>query len=349
MKFSKLIIGVFTLTLLFLSCKTSSPYKNSEMPDSVKQFSKKIKDGKVPGKSLEKDTLKKSKTTTTSSSSSNTKKASSDRLDNALLWKIRGNGLTSTSFLYGTIHIINADDFFFPDGTLEAIDASDKMVFEVDMNEMNDMGTQMEMMKGAFMKDGLSLKDVMSAEDYKLVQAHFKKMGLPMMMFEKMKPMFLTVFASDDINPNDLQSGKIKSYEMEFLEIGKSDKKEMGGLETLEFQMSIFDNIPYEDQADMLIESIKSGDTGGDQFKEMVDMYKRQDISAMVEMFEQEEGGLEGHDDVLVVQRNKNWIPIMEEMMKEKVTFFAVGAGHLAGEKGVIQLLRDQGYTVQPY
>lgn len=272
-----------------------------------------------------------------------------ERLENALLWTISGNGLTATSYLYGTIHIIGADDFFLPEGTLSAIDNSAKMVFEVDMNEMNNMGSQMDLLKGAFMKDGKTLKDVMSAEDYELVQAHFKEMGLPMFMFEKMKPMLLTVFASDDINPSDLQNGKIKSYEMEFLEMGKQADKEIGGLETLEFQMSIFDSIPYTDQATMLIESIKGGDSESDQFQEMVDMYTSQDITAMVEMFAEEDGGLEGHDDVLLVGRNLNWIPIMADMMKEKVTFFAVGAGHLAGQKGVIQLLRDQGYTVKPF
>lgn len=309
-KLNKFILILLSVVLLLSSCKT----KQDALSPAVKEAIKKA-----------------------------------ERLDNALLWKISGNGLTAASYLYGTIHIIGAEDFFLPDGTLSAIDESDKMVFEVDMNEMNNIGSQMDLLKGAFMKDGKTLKDVMSAEEYELVQAHFKEMGLPMFMFEKMKPMLLTVFASDDINPADLQNGKIKSYEMEFLEMGKQADKEIGGLETLEFQMSIFDSIPYTDQATMLIESIKGGDSESDQFQEMVDMYKRQDITAMVEMFDEEDGGLEGHDDVLLVGRNLNWIPIMSEMMKEKVTFFAVGAGHLAGQKGVIQLLRDQGYTVKPF
>lgn len=276
-------------------------------------------------------------------------KVASGKLDNSLLWKISGNGLAEPSYLYGTIHIISAEDYFVPDGTLTAMDASKKVVFEIDMNEMNDISSQMGLLQGAFMKDNKTLKDVMSAEDYELVKAHFKKMGLPLFMFEKMKPMLLTVFASGDINPSDLQTGKIKSYEMEFLEIANKSKKEIKGLETLEFQMSIFDAIPYEDQATMLVETIQSSDTNNDQFKEMVDMYKSQDIEAMIEMFEEEEGGLEGYDDVLVVQRNKNWIPIMGEMMADSKTFFAVGAGHLGGKEGVIRLLQSEGYDVVPY
>ena len=169
------------------------------------------------------------------------------------------------------------------------------------------------------------------------------------MFFERIKPMFLTVFASGDMDPMAMQSGKIKSYEMEFMEIAKDAKMPMGGLETIDFQMSVFDSIPYKAQADMLVESIQSGDTGTDQFRQMVDIYKAQDLNAMQEMFAAEQGGLEGYDDILIVGRNKNWIPQMVNMMAIQPTFFAVGAGHLGGEYGVINLLKEEGYTLTPY
>ena len=99
--------------------------------------------------------------------------------------------------------------------------------------------------------------------------------------------------------------------------------------------MSVFDSIPYEEQADMLLETIEMGDTESGGLQQMVDIYKDQDIEGMQTMFEDEDSGIEGHEDVLLYTRNKNWIPAMGEYMINGTTFFAVGAGHLAGPLGL--------------
>jgi len=271
-------------------------------------------------------------------------------LVNALLWKIEGNGLEKPSFLYGTIHIIDKDDFFYPENTLESVNQSEQMAFEIDMDDMNNIGKQMGMLTKAIMKDGQTLSDLLSEEDYKLVKDHFDGMGLPMMFVEKIKPMFLTVFASDDIDPMAMQSGEMLSYEMQLYEKGKERDLKSHGLETIEYQIGLFDSIPYADQAQMLVETIKgSGEEGEeDMFKMMVDMYKNQDINGMYEMMLEEEEGTAEFEDILVTQRNRNWIPIMAEMMDKKATFFAVGAGHLGGPNGVIKLLQKEGYSLTP-
>ncbi len=268
-------------------------------------------------------------------------------LANSLLWEISGNGLAESSYLFGTIHIINKEDYFLPEGTLSAIDQSSDVVFEIDMTEMNDISKVMPLMQKAFMENDLTLKDLLSEEEYALVNDHFQGMGLPLMFMERIKPMFLTVFASGDINPGDLQSGEVKSYEMEFAEMAQESNKTIGGLETIEYQISIFDSIPYTEQAQMLVESIQSSDLGDDQFKELVDLYKQQNVAQLYEMMKGDES-INEHEDVLLIQRNKNWIPVMSERMASTKTFFAVGAGHLGGPMGVINLLQEAGYTVKP-
>lgn len=262
--------------------------------------------------------------------------------EKALLWKIEKKELTSPSYLYGTIHIIPADDFFYPDGTLKAIEESKKMVFEIDMNVMSDMSQQMALMQKAIMKDGKKLGDLITEEEYGIVKAHFDKMGLPLALFERMKPAFLTIFASEEMSPDVLQSGEMKSYEMQFMEIAKSKEMEMGGLETIDYQLSVFDSIPYVDQAQMLVESIKNSGEGNDELAQMIAIYKNQDLDGMAAMFSDESMDM----DILLNNRNKNWIAPMKEYMNKEATFFAVGAGHLVGEEGVIALLRKEGYTV---
>ena len=198
---------------------------------------------------------------------------------NALLWKVTGKELKQPSYVFGTIHMIGAEDYFLTQAMKDAFAESDRVVFEINMEEMNDFSVLFKLMGKITMDDGKTLKDLLTDEDYKLVESHFKKMGLPLMFLEKIKPLFLSTFASGDIAPGDMQSGKLKSYEMEFMEMAEKSKKEMAGLETIEFQLSMFDSIPYKAQADMLVEAIKSSDEGGDdQFQQMVDMYKKQDI-----------------------------------------------------------------------
>lgn len=268
--------------------------------------------------------------------------------EKALLWKITGKGLTTPSYLYGTIHMIDKKDFFLTEATKQAVKDAEMLTFEINMDEMTDMGAQMALLTKAFMADGKSLKDLLTEEEYQMVNKHFEEKGLPIFLFERVKPMFLTVLADMDLSGGGgMATGEIVSYEMELMKMGKADEKKMGGLETMEFQMSMFDSIPYEAQAKMLVDAINAGDAGDEQFEAMVKLYKDQDIQGMQTMFEGEEGGLEGFEDLLLVMRNKNWIPIMNEQMKAMPTMFAVGAGHLGGRYGVIALLREDGYVVE--
>jgi uncharacterized protein len=270
-----------------------------------------------------------------------------DSLTRALLWQIEGDSV-NTSYLFGTIHLIPVEDYFLPDGTEEAFELSERIVFEVDMNEMTDISAQIALLSRAFMPDGQRLRDLISDKDYELVKIYFDDLGLPLVMLERIKPMFLSIFASGDLSVEDLISGSIKSYEMEFFELAKTQEKEVGGLETMAFQISVFDSIPYEVQASMLVESIRSQDEESTQFQEIVDIYKSQDIDAMNEMPASDEEDVGEYEEILITDRNKNWISTMRMMMKERSVFFAIGAGHLGGYDGVVRLLQRAGYEVTP-
>lgn len=269
--------------------------------------------------------------------------------ESSLLWKIEGNELAKPSYLFGTIHLIDAEHFFWPEGALSAFDASEKVIFEIDMDDMFDLSTQMGLMTKAFMSDNQKLSDFYTDEEYKIVKSHFDDMGLPMFLLERLKPMFLTVFASGDV---DMGMGfgddsGIKSYEMELYSLSQDSGKEVEGLESIEYQISVFDSIPYDAQAKMLLETIQSSDTGDDAFQALIQMYLDQDINAMVGAMD-DEGGIGGYEDILLYTRNKNWIPVMGNKMSEGTIFFAVGAGHLSGKDGILYLLEKAGYILTP-
>ncbi|MEM0992880.1 MAG: TraB/GumN family protein, partial [Bacteroidota bacterium] len=212
---------------------------------------------------------------------------------------------------------------------------------------MNPMSL-MSMMGKIMMNDGTSLSDLLTEEEYAMVNEHFKKKGLPLAMLERMKPMFLSAFASGDMSPTGSGMGDMVSYELKLTKQAEKSKKPIEGLETADFQISLFDSIPYDAQAKMLVDAIQADDQGEDQMQQMIDLYKSQNIEAMQSMAIEDESGLGDYEALLLTQRNENWIPKMEKIMAEQVTFFAVGAGHLGGEKGVIKLLEQQGYVLTP-
>jgi uncharacterized protein YbaP (TraB family) len=268
--------------------------------------------------------------------------------EKALLWQIEKKGY-KTSFLYGTIHLIEGDKFFLPAKTAESIQASKKIVYEINMDDMTDMSSQMALLSKAFMKDGKTLSDLLSEDDYAMVSDHFEGLGLPMIFLNKIKPMFLSVLAGEDMNPNMLQDGSMKSYEMELDKLATQAGLTKGGLETIDYQLAIFDQIPYEDQAEMLVETIKMSEVESESTLDIYgEMYKTQDLKKMHDLTLTEESGMLKYADILLYNRNANWIPIMEGMMKKEIVFFAVGAGHLGGTKGVLALLKEKGFTVEP-
>ncbi len=271
-----------------------------------------------------------------------------ETIENALLWRISGKDLPASSWLFGTIHMIGREDFFLTEPMQEHFRETEQVVFEIDLEEMNDIGVLMPLLMQAFMKGDTTLQDLLEPEEYELVAEHFSDMGLPMMFLDRIKPMFLSAMTSEDLFSPGGGGSDIVSYEMEFMEMAQQQDKEVGGLETAAFQMSMFDSIPYRVQARMLLESVRSGEEGDEQFEAMVALYKAQDLQGLHRMLQGDEEGISQYEDLLLVRRNRNWIPMMEAYMAEKPTFFAVGAGHLAGPSGVIALLRARGYQLEP-
>ncbi|HUR32074.1 MAG TPA: TraB/GumN family protein [Saprospiraceae bacterium] len=270
-------------------------------------------------------------------------------LPQSLLWKIESENMSEPSYLFGTIHMIPKEDYFLPTGLEEAFNKTENVVFEIDLDDMSGIGSLMGMLTNLLMKDGMTLSKLLTKEEYSEVADYFENMGLPMIMLNKVKPMFLSMLAEVNMDPAAMQSDDIVSYEMELYQKAQDLKKEVGGLETMKYQMSLFDSIPYQDQAKMLLDAVRGTNLESDLFDETIALYKTQNIEAMCEMVGQSESGENSnYEDVLLLNRNQNWIPVMAKMMTTGPVFFAVGAGHLGGASGVINLLKKQGYKLTP-
>lgn len=270
------------------------------------------------------------------------------QLEKTLLWEISGNGLTVPSYLFGTMHMLCAKDALLSDSLRYAIASSKEVYFEVDLDNFMETLGAMSYMN---MKGNKTLSDFLTPEEYKRVKDYFKngKSLLPLNMMERMKPYFITAMISESKFPCAEKDG----MEMVIMKEAKKQSKNIKGLESIKYQASIFDSIPYEKQAKELVMLIDSANAhkdkpaSNDSDYQLLDVYRSQDIDKMIELTTAEES-MKQYMDILLWNRNANWVQKMPALMKENTLLFAVGAGHLGGEKGVIQLLRKAGYTVRP-
>jgi uncharacterized protein YbaP (TraB family) len=138
-----------------------------------------------------------------------------------------------------------------------------------------------------------------------------------------------------------------KSYEDYFAKQAKEIKLEIYGLETIEEQMELMDKVPVEQQIAWLMDLVTEATKENDTYQQMLTLYKNQDIESLTKMIGEEMVGMKGLKEEMLVNRNKKWIPLIEKISLEKPTFFAVGAGHLGGEQGVLKFLQLKGYSVK--
>ncbi len=261
--------------------------------------------------------------------------------ERTLLWEISGPNVEKNCYLFGTIHLIEKEAFYFPKKLDKIVRKSELVVLE-----LGEMPNQMEAMQLMMLKEG-SFFDYFDAAqtDSVLVWAQ-EKMSMNeqtfRMAFSKMKP-----FAVSQVATQMELMGKTESYDMNIMQIAKEETIETKGLETIEFQMSMFDSLSKEQQAEMVMMAVRDT-TDGQLFKEMQAVYLDQNLDSLYTMIHSEGGVFAEEEANLLDNRNLNWVPQIEEMISEKSTFIAVGAGHLGGPKGVIRLLEEKGYTLKP-
>ncbi len=257
----------------------------------------------------------------------------------SLLWKIEGAGI-KTSYLYGTIHLLPQDDFAIKEKVIKAFNSTEQVVLEIDMD---DPSMQMKIMKNASMKDGLTLDKLLSEEDYQVVSEEIKSiMGIGLEPFNTFKP-----FMIYSMLITKLIEGPPASYELTFVKMAQENEMEVLGLELVEDQLAVFDRIPYEEQAKDIIEMVRNQEKTRKEFAALVEAYNKEDIEHMQQVIESYAATAIEMDE-LINKRNSNWIPIIGKLVKDKSCFIGVGAGHLGGKKGVVNLLKEAGYTISP-
>ncbi len=258
----------------------------------------------------------------------------------ALLWEISGNGLKEPSYLFGTIHMICKEDFLLSESVKQKFSSSKQVYLELDMDDPQLQGKMMQNMQ---LIGKESLKEKFSETDFNKLDAFLKKeLNMSLSMFNSFKPMMVMSLLAQ----GSLPCATMESYDLNFVKMASEQKKELLGLEKVEEQIGVFDAIPDSLEIRSIMNMVNDFDAQKKEFTRMSTVYKSQDLEALYQLMV-ESPEMMGSQELLLDRRNHNWIPVMESAMKNSSTFFAVGAGHLAGSQGVLELLRKQGYMVK--
>ena len=266
-----------------------------------------------------------------------------------LVWKISGNGIKKPSYILGTHHGCPYSYCDSIPGLMKAFDKVDNIIGEINMIEFDQMTPErMQKMQAMMMMPAdTSLLSLFNEEETAKVNAWLmKEMGASLEMLSVMKPMTIMVTAQNkvmmEVIPDVANMTTIDKY---MQTLGQSEGKTIGELETADYQMELLYGSSLEEQADALLEMIDHGDS-----KELIELlteaYKSQNLDTLWRIFQEQMTDYEY--DAIVKVRNLNWEKQMKELLPKQTTMFVVGAGHLPGEFGMINLLREAGYKVKP-
>ncbi|MGY6562933.1 MAG: TraB/GumN family protein [Luteibaculaceae bacterium] len=259
--------------------------------------------------------------------------------DNSLLWKITGNGLEQPSYVFGTMHILCSNEIAEKPALKSAFEESSTLVMELNPTNPEVMQSMQQLALNPGMQN--VYKDL-DPEDFNLVDAYLKeKFGAGLAQLGILKPFMLTSMVTLGFLPCT-EHFSLEGY---FATMAAESEMKIVDLETAALQMSLFDEIPLEVQIKEIVRTLKDGN-GKKEMDEMITVYNTGNITNLYKLVN-DNGMMADFKTALLDNRNVAWIPQLEGFFKQGSTFVAVGAGHLPGKKGVLELLKEKGYTVE--
>jgi uncharacterized protein YbaP (TraB family) len=261
-------------------------------------------------------------------------------------WRLAGgNGGEVT--LLGSIHVLRQSDYPLP-AEIEALYArADDLVMEIDLDDLDSSAMQAGLIAAATLPPGKTLRDVLDPNIYRLTEQHAGAIGLPIAVLDRMEPWFISIALLDE---SLRRQGFRADLGLEQYVLGKAraDRKPIAGLETVEAQVAIFDGLPPRSQQALLEQTIREIDTAEDTLAELAAAWRDGRLEELSAQLLGEFDDFPGLYDALITNRNRRWVPAIERMLGDgRRHLVIVGAVHLVGENGVVELLRARGHGAE--
>jgi uncharacterized protein YbaP (TraB family) len=262
------------------------------------------------------------------------------------LWKVQSEG--NTVYVLGSIHVMRQEDYPLHENIEDAFRKSDILAVEANINDIAKIDLQ-TLMEKALYPENETLKDHVSQETYEILKKETERLGLPLMLLERQKPWFLALsLTSMEI----LKLGLNPSYgiDMHFMSEA-SGKKKIVELESLEYQFDLLSSFDDDEQESFLLYTLRDLKVLEQELQSMIDAWKSGDTETLESIMKKSTSGdidMSSVYEKLITERNRNMAGKIEEYLEDDKTYFIiVGAGHLVGKKGIIEILKDKGYTVK--
>jgi len=261
------------------------------------------------------------------------------------IWKATGQ--QGVVYLVGSVHLLTADYYPLDPAFDEAFKSADLLVEELDMGELLAPNSQMQMLTRGMLPAGQTLDTVLSRETLAAVVSKFSELGMPVEPMKQFKPWLLSL----TLQAVEWQKAGFNAdlgLDKHFYDIARAEGKRVQGLETLAFQLSRFDEMSMEMQDRMLAETLKELETTKTSFTRMADAWRAGDAPEIERLVLRDLKTEPLMYQRLLVDRNRTWFSKIEALFsRPKPAFVVVGAAHLVGADGLLQMLRAKGYSVE--
>ncbi len=261
-------------------------------------------------------------------------------------WRVTGpNGGEVT--LLGSMHILRPSDHPLPASVDSLIDRAELIVMELDLDDIDAAAQQRVILQKAMFPQGTRLNDVLDDDVYALVAQTTAELGMDLTLLERFEPWFLSITLLDQ-GMRKLGFQGERGLEQYVLARAQQSRKEIVGLETLEFQIGIFDSLPSNQQQAMLEQTLAEIDEAATVLGEMVAAWRNGELEELSAELLDDFDEFPGLYETLVSKRNNAWLPELERMLADgRRHLVVVGALHLVGDDSVIELLDERGHDVQ--
>src|SRR5579871_3450527 len=260
------------------------------------------------------------------------------------LWKVQGE--SNTVYLLGSIHLLRESDYPLPEAMNSAFTNSQIAVFEMDIDKANDPAASFALLSKATLPDGKTLRDVLPAKVYNSFTNHAAEAGLPEMLYGTLKP-GMALMMLEAMNLVKLGANPEYGEDEHFYKLAKDSNRKIVALETLDFQLGLMLSCDGPDEELYLEKSLEEMDNEKKEFNEMVDAWKAGDAATLEKLLNEMRTDAPAVFKKLVSDRTASWLPKVDDLLHgTQNAIIIVGAGHLVGPDGMVELLKKQGFKV---
>ncbi len=265
--------------------------------------------------------------------------------EKSFLWRVRSN--KGTIYLLGSIHYLKRENYPLKKSIQDAFDSSATLVLEIDLERDTPERSQQVMLEKALYRDGTTLEQNVAPETYQLAQRRARELGIDLLQMSQLKPWFVALSL---VSVKLQKMGFDPNFGLDrvLADQAKKSGKAIRGLETLEFQIGLLDRLSPAEQDSMLRQTLNELDMLDKSLEQIVQSWNSGDGRAVEQLLLASMKDYPEIYEKVVVERNRRWLAELSKMLdRGDKALVVVGAAHLVGQNGLIELLQQRGYIVE--